>query len=257
MTKRMRGRLAAAWRRAAEADGYSLSEMMVVLAILGIVIAALVQLFVSASNAQVDMSKRVEAQQNARLALDTLRREIHCAKAVSLTGTSPWSSITIKLGAYCSTNTTGADADFTWCTTGASSRFALSRYSGTACTGTPRKWADYLTTGQVFTGYSPPVVSSSWSANTAYVVGQYVRPTDTVASPYLFRVTAAGTSGTTQPTWPAALNATVASGATFQNVGALNFALGKLTVSLPVDVTPSDAKQRYTLQDDIVLRNTR
>jgi hypothetical protein len=32
--------------------------------------------------------------------------------------------------------------------------------------------------------------------------------------------------------------------------------LGKLSVDLPVDLTPGDAKQRYRLQDDIVLRNT-
>jgi hypothetical protein len=32
--------------------------------------------------------------------------------------------------------------------------------------------------------------------------------------------------------------------------------LGKLSVNLPVDLTPNDAKQRYVLQDDIVLRNT-
>ena len=50
------------------------------LAILVIVIGALTQLFVSASTAQVDMTRRFEAQQEMRLALDKLRREIHCAK---------------------------------------------------------------------------------------------------------------------------------------------------------------------------------
>ena len=32
--------------------------------------------------------------------------------------------------------------------------------------------------------------------------------------------------------------------------------LGTLSVDLPVDLKPADAKQRYKLQDDIVLRNT-
>jgi hypothetical protein len=32
--------------------------------------------------------------------------------------------------------------------------------------------------------------------------------------------------------------------------------LGTLSVDLPVDLTPSDTKQRYDLKDDIVLRNT-
>jgi prepilin-type N-terminal cleavage/methylation domain-containing protein len=239
--------------RLAESRGYTLSEMIVVLAILGVVVAALTQLFVSASNAQSDMSKRVQAQQNARLALDKLRREIHCAKAVS--GTVPGSSITITLGSYCPTNPSGADASFTWCTN-AAAPFELWRYNGTACSGTGQKWADYLTTGQVFTGYTPPVVTSMWSATTAYAAGQYVRPTNTAASPYLFKVTTAGSSGATEPTWPSTGSVTK-DGVTYQNFGALNYALGKLTVNLPIDLTPSDAKQRYTLQDDIVLRNGR
>jgi hypothetical protein len=32
--------------------------------------------------------------------------------------------------------------------------------------------------------------------------------------------------------------------------------LGTLGVNLPVDLSPNDAKQRYVLQDDIVLRNS-
>jgi hypothetical protein len=58
--------------------------------------------------------------------------------------------------------------------------------------GTPRKEADFLTTGRVFPAYIAPASGS----------------------------------------------------------------LGKLSVNLPVDVKPNDAKQRYVLKDDIVLRNT-
>jgi prepilin-type N-terminal cleavage/methylation domain-containing protein len=145
MIARLRARLS-------ESGGYTLSEMIVVLVILGIVIGALTQLFVSASRAQEDMSKRVQAQQNARLALDKLRREIHCAKSVS--GTVPGASITITLGAYC-TNTTGPDQTVAWCVTGSSGRFALRRSTG-ACSATSQKWADYLTTDQVFTTYTAP-----------------------------------------------------------------------------------------------------
>jgi prepilin-type N-terminal cleavage/methylation domain-containing protein len=181
---------AAAGRRLASERGYSLSEMLVVLAILGIVLGALTQLFVSASTAQVDMTRRFEAQQEMRLALDKLRREIHCANEV--TGSPATSSIVIALGSYCPTNGTGADVDVTWCTQGSGQRFALWRYNGTACSGTGRKEADYLTIDKVFTAYAPP-----------------------------------------------------ASGG-----------LGKLSVLLPVDVDPSDAKQSYVLKDDIALRNT-
>jgi type II secretory pathway pseudopilin PulG len=178
--------------------------MVVVLAILGIVIAALTQLFVSASTAQVDMTRRFEAQQEMRLALDKLRREIHCANGV--TGAPPTSSIVISLGSYCPTNKTGAVAQVTWCTKdksgaltnpaspAANPPYALWRYNGNACSGTGRREADYLTTGQVFTAYAPPTAGSG--------------------------------------------------------------SLGKLSVHLPVDVKPADAKQRYVLEDDIVLRNT-
>jgi prepilin-type N-terminal cleavage/methylation domain-containing protein len=187
---RLRRFAAAAGRRLASERGYSLSEMLVVLAILGIVLGALTQLFVSASTAQVDMTRRFEAQQEMRLALDKLRREIHCANEV--TGSPATSSIVIALGSYCPTNGTGADVDVTWCTKGSGQRFALWRYNGTACSGTGRKEADYLTIDKVFTAYAPP-----------------------------------------------------ASGG-----------LGKLSVLLPVDVDPSDAKQSYVLKDDIALRNT-
>jgi prepilin-type N-terminal cleavage/methylation domain-containing protein len=158
---------AVARRRLAAEHGYSLSEMLVVLAIIGIVLTALTQLFVSASTAQVDMTRRFEAQQNMRLALDKMRREIHCAKEVS--GAAPSSSIAIKLGSYCPTATTGATSDewFTWCIRDKNDQappnpdpnlgapYSLWRFSGTNCSGTGRKWGDYLTKDKVFTAFPP------------------------------------------------------------------------------------------------------
>ena len=107
MIARLRGRLA-------ESGGFTLTEMMVVMAILGVIVAGLTQLFLSGSKAEADMSNRFRAQQNARLALDGLRREIHCASAV--VGTPTTSSLTITLPSYCPTNGTGADTSVTWCT---------------------------------------------------------------------------------------------------------------------------------------------
>jgi prepilin-type N-terminal cleavage/methylation domain-containing protein len=195
---RLRRCAAAARRRLGAEHGYSLTEMLVVLAILGIVLGALTQLFISGSTAQVDMTRRFEAQQNMRLALDKLRREIHCGSAV--TAAPPTSLITISLGSYCPTNGTGAAAQITWCTKdkngnappGVGAPYSLWRYSGSTCLGTGRKWADYLTVHQIFTAYTAPAGGN----------------------------------------------------------------LGTLSVNLPVDLGPNDAKQRYVLQDDIVLRNT-
>ena len=109
---RLRRYAAAAGRRLAAERGYSLTEMLVVLAILCIVIGPLTQLFVSASTAQVDMTRRFEAQQDMRLALDKLRREIHCANEVALSngsaGARPFDRRSGHARDYCPTNATGA-----------------------------------------------------------------------------------------------------------------------------------------------------
>jgi type II secretory pathway pseudopilin PulG len=163
---RLRRYAAAAGRRLAGEGGYSLSELVIVLAILLIIVGALTQLFVSGSTAQVDMTRRFEAQQNMRLALDKLRREIHCANTV--TG-APGTSIVISLGSYCPSNGTVGVAQITWCTRdkndnpppGAGAPYALWRYKGPNCTGTDRrKEADYLKIPNVFAGYPPPSAGS-------------------------------------------------------------------------------------------------
>jgi prepilin-type N-terminal cleavage/methylation domain-containing protein len=79
-------------------QGFTLIEMLVVLAILGVVIGGLTQLLVSATKSETDQANRSNAQTEARLALDELRREIHCAS--SLTANSA-SSVTVALPGYC------------------------------------------------------------------------------------------------------------------------------------------------------------
>ena len=163
----VRRRWTAVSRTAAAEDGYTLTELLVVMAILSVVLGALTTLFVSGSRAQIDMSNRFEAQQNARLALDKLRREIHCASALPTYSTS---SITITLGSYCPTNRTGATASFTWCTKdkagatppGAGPPYNLWRYSGAACSGTGQRqmWASYLYSANVFPTYPAPTPPS-------------------------------------------------------------------------------------------------
>jgi prepilin-type N-terminal cleavage/methylation domain-containing protein len=136
--------------RLRDESGFTLTEMLVVLVILGVVVGALAQLFTSAIKTEADQTRRFQAQQNGRLALDSLRREIHCANAVSPTTGFPVTSITITLGSYCTT-TGGALTTVRWCTTGSGSRYSLVRTTAVSCTGGVRK-ADYLTTGSVFTG---------------------------------------------------------------------------------------------------------
>ena len=79
--------------------GYSMLELLMVMAILGTILGAVTTLFVQASNAEFDMNRRFQAQQSARVAIDKMRREIHCASAITPTGAS--SSISVTLPAQC------------------------------------------------------------------------------------------------------------------------------------------------------------
>ena len=72
-----------------EERGYTLMELLVVMTILGIVMGGITTIFVSGGTAELDLNRRFQAQQQARLALDRIRGDIHCAsKAISSTGQS-------------------------------------------------------------------------------------------------------------------------------------------------------------------------
>lgn len=144
-------RLLAALRR--DEGGYSLTELMTVMVILGVVMTSLTSMLVSGSKASVDMNQRVQAQTELRLALDRLRREVHCA-SLSTSGTA---SVTLTLASTCPTS--GGNTSVTWCTSGSGTRYGLWRYAGGSCSGTGVKVADYLTTGTVF-GYTPQSATS-------------------------------------------------------------------------------------------------
>jgi prepilin-type N-terminal cleavage/methylation domain-containing protein len=123
----------------ASAAGYSLIELLTVLLILGLVLGGLTSLFVSATTAEVDLVERFDAQQEARLAVDALRREVHCANAITQTGPSP--TVTITLPAGCPTGS----GTVTWCTVNvAASRYQLYRKAGATCDSAGRRYADYL-----------------------------------------------------------------------------------------------------------------
>jgi prepilin-type N-terminal cleavage/methylation domain-containing protein len=131
MIRRIRARLG-------RERGYSLIEMLITLSIMGVVMGSLTTVFVSASNAELDMNNRFQAQQGARLALDKMRREVHCGSVATPAGSS--SSVTLTLPNYCKTGS----GSITWCTRNVSTnRYALYRVVGSTCTGGV-KWADYL-----------------------------------------------------------------------------------------------------------------
>lgn len=133
-------------RLRSEEAGFTLIELVTVLGMFLITVTCLSYALIAANKAEEDMNRRFGSQINARIALDQLRREIHCASAVTPTGTS--SSITIILGSRCPTAASGTTVS--WCTSGSGTRYALYRLVGGTCDTSGRKAVDYLTTGTVF-----------------------------------------------------------------------------------------------------------
>ena len=144
-------------RRLRGEAGFTLIELVTSMTILMVVMGAVTGVLVSGTNAQIDANNRFQAQTQARLALDTFRREVHCASGS--TTASPAASVTLTLPVTCPT--AAGSTNVTWCTVAnGTGRYGLWRYSGAACSGTGRKVADYLTTQNAFT-YVPPAGSTA------------------------------------------------------------------------------------------------
>jgi MSHA biogenesis protein MshO len=157
-------------RLRADERGYTLVELLTVLVILSIVLAGLTAAFTSGVRAELRASTQFRAQQSARLALDRIRRELHCASAVSATPGTPVASVTVTLPAVCS----GADTSVTYATQNvASSRWQLMRTGGS---GTPVAVADYITSSTIFT-YTAPATGTLGKIHVDLPVN--LRPGDT------------------------------------------------------------------------------
>ena len=127
--------------------GTTIVEMLTVMIIMSIVFAGITSVFVAGSKAAADQDRRFQAQVTTRLALDKIRRDIHCANDVTPFKTT---EVTLKISVACG-------GDVSWCTaavTGYSNRYALYRQLGTSCSSAGTKIADYLTS----TNGSAPVV---------------------------------------------------------------------------------------------------
>lgn len=98
---RLRTALARHRRRLAESDGYSLIELLTAMSILGIVLTAVIAVFAAGLKAQANASQAIEAQQEARIAVDRLRREVHCASSATPTGAALGATVTLTLPAAC------------------------------------------------------------------------------------------------------------------------------------------------------------
>ncbi len=128
--------------------GTTIIEMLTVMVIMSIVFAGITSVFVAGSKAQVDQDNRFQAQVATRLALDKIRRDIHCANDVTPYATD---AVTLKISAGCG-------GDISWCTaavSGFTNRYRLYRQSGATCSSaTGVRLADYLTSGNVFPSFA-------------------------------------------------------------------------------------------------------
>jgi prepilin-type N-terminal cleavage/methylation domain-containing protein len=166
------------WRRAAEEDGFTLAEMLVVLAILGTVLAGLTGLFTAAMKTQTDQTNRANAQQDARVALDQLRRELRCGSALTYNSAS---SVTVTLPPYCKTApSVTAASPVTWCVTSTGPSHTLKRYVGDATVAGPA------------CGNAGGVASTRWLVSSA-VFTSYTRPATLVSAPTFVEAQSGGT----------------------------------------------------------------
>jgi type II secretory pathway pseudopilin PulG len=141
--------------RLRDESGFTLIELVTVLGMLVIVMTALSYALIAASKSEEEMNRRFGSQINARIALDQIRREVHCASAVTPTGTAD--AITITLGGRCPTAAAGTTVS--WCTVGSGTRYVLYRNAGATCDNAGKRTVDYLTAGTIFS-FTPQSGSS-------------------------------------------------------------------------------------------------
>jgi prepilin-type N-terminal cleavage/methylation domain-containing protein len=134
------------WRVLSSEAGFTLTEMVTVLGILGTVLAALSTMFVAGLRSEADMNQRFQAQQQVRVGFTKLRRDVRCASAAT---TTP-ASVTLTLGAYCPTSG-GVATQMSWCAVSLGPQnYGLFRQPGPTCGITGAKQAEQLTSNAIF-----------------------------------------------------------------------------------------------------------
>ena len=129
--------------------GITLTELLVSMAIMGFVMGAIVVLFTSGSKSEAQLNLRFQAQSEARVALEALRRDVHNACSATVTG-----GTAVTLYAIDSANVASYPCTIvgsTWCTSGSGTRFTLHRNLGaTTCSSSAQRRADFITSGSIF-----------------------------------------------------------------------------------------------------------
>ncbi len=139
-----------------QVGGYSLVEALMVMVILGFILAGVTTVFVQGSRAELDVNRRFQAQLQAGLAFDRLRRDIHCATSASVGGTAG-STLTLS---GCASGT------ISWCALSSSTfpAYALYRKVASSCDSVGHLYAGYLT----LTGLSRGALFAAPAAASGY-----------------------------------------------------------------------------------------
>jgi len=150
--------------------GYSMTELVVVMVILGTVLAGLTTAFVGGSRAELEANRRVQAQIQAAAALDRLRRDVHCASSATIVD----ATMTLT-GCGAGSVTWSASASST-CSPPGYTLYALSRTSSVLT----KLYADCLTSSSIF-AYVAPVAGTSLAKVRAVITANVnpAKPVDT------------------------------------------------------------------------------
>jgi prepilin-type N-terminal cleavage/methylation domain-containing protein len=159
-------------RRLRSRDGYTLVELIVVLSIFLFIVTALTRLFTSGARAELDMNRRFQAQQEARLALDRMRRELHCADSITpgtdTDGDGYVASITVTIPSQCP-SAKGVNITVVYDTSSAgTNRWKVRRTQSSVTV----PIADYITTNDPFL-YTAPSTSSRGLLHVDFPVNVY------------------------------------------------------------------------------------
>lgn len=161
----------------AREDGMTIPELLTAMAILAFVVTGILVVFVGGLNATTGMNARFQAQQDARLALSSLRYEV--GFACSAVAAADQKSVQLLLPDATTQSCSGSTNQVKWCADSANGLqpYGLYRQVGTSCAaGTGVKRASSLNTNLVFsnptcTAGTRPQLSVSLPVNANFASG--------------------------------------------------------------------------------------
>jgi prepilin-type N-terminal cleavage/methylation domain-containing protein len=127
-------------QRAGSEQGFTLVELLTVMAITSLVLLGVVTLYLGGVRATNSIASSFAAETALHTGLDKLRKDVHMACSETAQSAT---SVTLSLPPCDGT------ALVTWCTSGSGNAYSLLRQSGSSCSG-GIDYADYLTSGSIF-----------------------------------------------------------------------------------------------------------